>query len=160
MDIYNENVMEQQDELTDKYLIFSLNEELYGIEIKNVVEIVGILKITDVPDVPKYIKGIINLRGKIIPVIDLRLKFGKEFKEYNDRTCIIIVNISEITAGLIVDGVKEVITIDPKGIVPLPQISESKDKFVKGIEKSTNEVKLLLDPEMLLDKEKDLDNIL
>mgnify|MGYP000971014982 FL=1 len=97
--------------------------------------------------------GIINLRGKIIPVMDVRLRFKKELLEYNDRTCIIVIQIEDISVGLIVDGVSEVIDIPDCEIVEPPEISKIKNKFIKGIGKVQNDVKLLLDCDKLLNNE-------
>jgi len=96
-----ENVLEyEEDTQKGKYLTFIIGKEVYGIEIKYVMEIIGMQQITEVPELPEYIKGIINLRGKIIPVLDVRLRFKKEPMEYNDRTCIIVVDIKDVSVGL------------------------------------------------------------
>ncbi len=102
---------EQEDTQKGKYLTFFLDQEAYGIDIRYVTEIIGIQPITAVPEVPAYVRGIINLRGKIIPVLDVRLKFHKETVPYNDRTCIIVVEIQEMPVGLIVDHVADVSAI-------------------------------------------------
>src|SRR3990172_5823963 len=103
--------IEEIDEDTQegKYLTFTMGKEEYGIEIHNVTEIIGIQSITDLPDTPDFVKGVINLRGKVIPVLDVRLRFKMEEKAYNDRTCIIVVNIRNMSVGLIVDTVSEVL---------------------------------------------------
>lgn len=143
-----------EDTQKGKYLTFALGEEDYGIEIRFVTEIIGIQQITKVPELPDYIKGIINLRGKIIPVMDVRLRFKKEAKEYNDRTCIIVIDIKDISIGLIVDTVAEVISISDGEIVPPPDSKTGfHNKYIKGIGKVSNEVKLLLDCEKLLNDE-------
>lgn len=143
----------EEDNQVDKFLTFVLENEVYGIDIKHVTEIIGIQQITEVPEVPDYIQGIINLRGKIIPVMDVRLRFKKEFKEYNDRTCIIVIDVKEISVGLIVDSVSEVLMIAPEEIVLPPEISQGANKYVMGIGKVGNEVKLLLDCDKLLHEE-------
>lgn len=151
------NLMEEEDTQKGRYLIFSIDNESYGIEIKYVTEIIGIQTITEVPELPDYIKGIINLRGKIIPVMDVRLRFKKDPKEYTDRTCIIVVDIMGMSVGLIVDGVTEVVTISD--ISELPQMNKrSQNRYVKNIGKIGNEVRLLLDCEKLLTDE-DIDNL-
>lgn len=109
-------IVKEEDTQSGKYLTFPLGNEVFGIEIKYITEIIGIQTITIVPEVPKYVKGIINLRGKIIPVVDVRLKFNKEEAEYNDRTCIIVIDIKDITIGLIVDCVSEVVDITDENI--------------------------------------------
>ncbi|SHI68682.1 chemotaxis protein CheW [Lutispora thermophila] len=145
----DQNIMEK-DTLGDRFLTFQLDKEVYGIEIRNVTEIIGIQAITEVPELPDYIRGIINLRGKIIPVMDVRLRFKKNFREYNDRTCVIVVNIHEQTIGLVVDSVSEVISIPETEIVAPPEVGKEGNKYIKGIGKQGNEVKLLLDCEKLL----------
>jgi purine-binding chemotaxis protein CheW len=144
---------DEEDTQKDKYLTFWLGKETYGIDIRVVIEIIGIQPITDVPEVPPYVKGIINLRGKIIPVIDMRLRFKREFKEYNDRTCIIVIEVNEIHIGLIVDGVSEVITIEEENVVPPPDLKSSQNKYIRGIGKSEGAVTLLLDWNRLFSEE-------
>jgi len=143
-----------EDTQKGKFLTFSVVREAYGIEIKFVTEIIGIQDITEVPELPNYVKGIINLRGKIIPVIDVRLRFKKQPKEYNDRTCIVVIEIKDISIGLIVDNVAEVINIDDNNIVPPPDIKTGfHNRYVRGIGKVGNEVKLLLDCDKLLNED-------
>ena len=148
-----DDLIEEEDTQKNKYLTFTLEDEFYGIEIKYVIEIIGIQPISEIPELPEYIMGIINLRGKIIPVMDVRLRFKKEPLEYNDRTCIIVIQIEDISVGLIVDGVSEVIDIPDCEIVEPPEISKIKNKFIKGIGKVQNDVKLLLDCDKLLNNE-------
>lgn len=141
----------EEDTQKGKFLTFLLGKEDFGIEIKYVTEIIGIQSITEVPELPAYINGIINLRGKIIPVMDVRLRFGKPTREYDDRTCIVVIDISDISIGLIVDRVSEVLDIPESEIVPPPRLNkESHHRYIKGIGKVGNEVKLLLDCEKLL----------
>ena len=155
-----ELTMLEQEEDTQKgrFLTFVLSNELYGIEIRHVTEIIGIQPITEVPELPDYIRGIINLRGKIIPVMDVRLRFKKPFREYNDRTCVIVIDIKDVFLGLIVDRVSEVISIPETEIVSPPEISKSGNKYIKGIGKVGNEVKLLLDCDKLLSDD-EVDNL-
>ena len=145
--------LEEDDETEEgKFLTFTLGNEAYGLEIIYVTEIIGIQKITEVPELPEYVIGIMSLRGQIIPVMDVRLRFEKPFKEYDERTCVIVVDISDITVGLIVDGVAEVVTIQEEDIMPHPDLSEGDNRqFVKGIGKIGKDVKLLLDIHKLLD---------
>ena len=144
----------EEDTQKGKFLTFSLGEEFYGIEIRYVTEIIGIQPVTEIPELPEYVKGIINLRGKIIPVMDVRLRFKKTFREYNDRTCVIVVDIKDTSIGLIVDSVSEVITIAEDNIVPPPGLSSGfQNKYIKGIGKVGNDVKLILDCEMLIREE-------
>lgn len=152
----------EEDTQKDKYLTFALGAEEYGIEIRHVTEIVGIQAITEVPELPVYVKGIMNLRGKIIPVIDVRLRFKKETKEYNDRTCTIVIEVKDIAVGLIVDNVAEVLSITEENIVPPPNLTNSyQQKYIKGIGKVGNNVKLILDCDKLLsdDEVENLSNI-
>lgn len=137
-----------------QYLIFNLDTDYYGIDIKNVTEIIGIEKITPVPELPDYVKGIISLRGKIIPVIDVRTRFKMSEIEYNDRTCVIIVDLKGIAVGLIVDGVSEVLSFSENDIVPPPGIgSNERNKYLMGIGKVGSEVRLLIDCDELLNDE-------
>lgn len=146
----------EEDTLKDKYLIFTIDKEKYGIEIKYVIEIIGIQTITKIPELNNYIKGIINLRGKIIPVIDVRLRFKKTAMEYDDRTCIIVVDVGELTVGLIVDRVSEVINISEEQIAPLPETSSNaRNKYINGIGKIGESVRLLIDCNKLLNDDKD-----
>lgn len=141
----------EEDTQKGKFLTFSMGNEMYGIEIRYVTEIIGIQTITEVPELPQYIRGIINLRGKIIPVMDVRLRFRKPFKEYNDRTCVIVIDIKDASIGLIVDSVSEVLSIPDGDIVPPPEVNKgSGSRYIKGIGKVENDVKLLLDCEKLL----------
>lgn len=146
----NTNTLEE-DTQKGRYLTFSLGNESYGIEIHYVTEIIGLQTITEVPELPDYIRGIINLRGKIIPVMDIRLRFKKEAKQYNDRTCVIVVDIHEVSIGLIVDSVSEVLTIPEQDIVDPPQMNKAlNNRYIKKIGKIGTDVKLLLDCEKLL----------
>ncbi|MFZ5351660.1 MAG: chemotaxis protein CheW [Bacillota bacterium] len=155
------NVNDQWDVLEEdtqkgKFLKFSLGKESYGIEILYVTEIIGLQPITELPELPEYIRGIINLRGKIIPVMDVRLRFSKQYREYNDRTCVIVVDIQSVSVGLIVDSVAEVINISDENIVLPPEIGNSfNNKYIKNLGKTENEVILILDCDKLL-KEEDI----
>ncbi|MBJ6360303.1 chemotaxis protein CheW [Paenibacillus sp. GCM10012307] len=151
--MYNRLDQEEQhedDAQKDKYLTFALGDEEYGIEIAHVTEIIGIQSITEVPQLPEFMMGIINLRGKIIPVMDVRLRFRKRFRDYNDRTCIIVINIKELSIGLIVDRVAEVISIPRSDIVPPPDMKQEGSRYIQGIGKVGEQVKLLLDCDELL----------
>jgi purine-binding chemotaxis protein CheW len=152
---------DEEDTLKGRFLTFILGKESYGIEIKYVTEIIGLQPITEVPELPDYIRGIINLRGQIIPVMDVRQRFKKPFMEYNDRTCVVVIDIGDISIGLIVDSVSEVLSISESEIVPPPEIHKTGNKFIKGIGKVGNEVKILLDCNKLLNEEvvEDLTNI-
>ncbi|WP_054694609.1 chemotaxis protein CheW [Syntrophomonas palmitatica] len=150
-DIMDPDELDIEDTMKGKYLVFMVDKEEYGIEIKFVTEIIGIQSITPIPDLPEYIKGVINLRGKIIPVMDIRLRFGKEARSYDDRTCVIVVDKDNISVGLVVDSVSEVTSISDEEISPPPRLNKSFHKYIKGIGKSANEVKLLLDCERIVE---------
>jgi len=136
----------------DLYLTFHIGNEDFGIDIEHVIEIIGIQKITEVPDMPYHIQGVINLRGKVISVMDVRLRFGMEKREYDDRTCVIVVNVAEDTVGLIVDRVNEVVEISNDQIQPVPQLQQN-EEYIKGLGKLGTEVKILIDVEQLIGKE-------
>ena len=141
-----------EDTMKNRYLTFPILDELYGIEIKYVTQIVGIQRITVMPEMPHFMKGIINLRGQIIPVIDMRIRFGKPEKEYDDRTCVIIIDFDKLRLGLITDSVSEVMTILDSNIEPLPSFSVSKG-YIKGIGKVANNVVLLVNCDKLLSED-------
>lgn len=142
---------DEEDTQQDKFLTFFIGQEEYGIDIKYVTEIIGVQKITEVPDMPNYIKGVINLRGKVIPVMDVRLRFGMEERDYDDRTCIIVINVEEQAVGLIVDRVSEVLDIPAGDIEPPPQLQRgNKGMLLMGMGKVDDGVKILLDAQKLL----------
>ncbi len=144
----------QEDTQQGLFLSLSLGEEIFALEIKYVTEIVGVQPITPIPEVPEYVKGVINLRGKIIPVIDMRLKFRKPPIEYTDRTCIIVVDIEEMSVGLIVDNVVEVVTIPAGSIVPPPDSRTGiQNRYLKGIGMVDSKVILLLESSKILSEE-------
>ena len=158
----NESLVEWDDEddedtLANKYLCFKLSNEEYGIAIRHIIEIIELQKITEVPDMPGFVRGVINLRGKVIPVIDLRLRFHILEREYDDRTCIIVIHIDETLIGLIVDTVDEVLLISGDNIEEAPKFSSTstKDRYVEGLAKVGETVKIILDVEKIL-YEKDL----
>ena len=145
---------QEEDTQKGRFLTFKLGEESFGLEIRYVTEIVGIQPITQIPEVPKYVKGIINLRGKVISVIDVRIKFKKEPIEYDERTCIVVIEIDDISIGLIVDNVSEVVTINDDDIAPPPSYKTGfQNKYIKGVGKSKDGVELLLDCNKLLTNE-------
>jgi purine-binding chemotaxis protein CheW len=139
-----------------KYLTFALGKEEFGIEIIKVREIIGYMTITAVPQMPDYVKGVINLRGQVIPVIDLRSRFGMEDKEITDQTCIIVVDIHQsdrsFFAGLVVDHVQEVLNIEKGNIDDAPQFgTDVNTDFLLGIGKAGSAIKLLLDIDRVLE---------
>jgi len=141
----------EEDTQKDRFLSFRIREEDYGIEIRFVTEIIVMHKITVVPDTPPFIKGVINLRGKVIPVMDVRERFKMETRDYDDRTCIIVVDVDEITLGLIVDTVNEVVDI-PETQIDAPPATHSgiESNYIKGMGKVGKKVKILLDVERVL----------
>ncbi len=154
----NEEFLETDEDIefqNNKFLLFRLGEEVYGINIMSVTDIIEIQKITEVPEMPNYIRGVINLRGQVIPVMDLRLRFRMEFREYDDRTCIIIVSINDNPLGFIVDTVSEVQDIAQKHIDPAPSFKSdsSKDDYILGLGKIEDEVRILLDVEKIARQE-------
>lgn len=147
----NEN---SEDTLKGRYLTFIIDKETFGIEIRFVMEIVGIQTITEMPEMPDFMKGIINLRGKIIPVMDIRIRFGKIPREYDDRTCVIVIDFKGTSVGFIVDSVSEVLTIQEAEITDRPTLSTGESRgFINKIGKSAHSVILLLDCGKLLDAE-------
>ena len=146
-----DQVENEEDTQEGKYLTFRIGKEEYGIEIRYVTEIIGIQKITDLPDTPDFVKGVINLRGKVIPVIDVRLRFSLEERDYDERTCIIVVNINGTSVGLIVDSVSEVLDI-PAGDIELPpKVNKGAgSRYIQGLGKVGESVKILLNIHRLL----------
>lgn len=147
--------VEEDEAPKDQYLIFSVDDEYFGIDINYVIEIISMEPITKVPDLPEYIKGVINLRGLIVPVMDVSLKFEKSTGEYTDRTCIIVVEIDNIHMGLIIDEVLEVINIEGEEIMPLPKGGKESitNRFVWGMVKVEGSVRMLLEAKKLVEKE-------
>ncbi|RPF48730.1 purine-binding chemotaxis protein CheW [Hydrogenoanaerobacterium saccharovorans] len=144
----NINASTALDDLMGRFLTFYIGDTIYGVELLHVLEIISIQAITSVPKVPNYIKGIINLRGKIVPVVDVRLKLGKEEREYDERTCIIVVSIDEMSVGLIVDRVSEVVDIDNVGLSAPPELSSSStNQYLSSIAKIEDKVILNIDLE-------------
>ncbi len=148
-----ENNVTFEDTMKGKFLTFSLDDENYGLDICYVTEIVGIQPITLVPELPEFVKGIINLRGEIIPVMDARLKFKKDELSYNDRTCIVVIEVEQLLIGIIVDAVRDVLTIPEDSIVPPPIIGVNGRKYIKSIAKHDNKVILVIDCEALLNED-------
>lgn len=145
------NTIEAEDTQQGKYLTFQIGDEIYGIEISAVVEILNIQAITFVPLVPEYVKGIINLRGKVVPVLDVRLKFKKSARNYDERTCIIILEIHDIMIGIIIDRICDVLNIDDKQIVDLPSLKTVEHSvFVRNIANVSDKAILILNSEKFI----------
>ncbi len=142
---------DEEDAMANRYLLFHVAKEDYGIGIEHVIEIIGLQKVTEVPDMPEYVRGVINLRGQVIPVVDIRLRFGIEPREYTDRTCVIVVRLNEMNIGIIVDGMAEVQEIKEDMISPPSPIQKSvASKYVEGMGRVGEDVKILLDVNKLL----------
>jgi len=141
--------------LAGKYLTFAISEEEYGLPVLKVREIIKMMSITKVPQAPQHVRGVINLRGKVIPVIDVRLKFGFASQDYTERTCIIVVDVTlpagPVMMGIIVDQVSEVLSITPEEIEPTPEFGEHVEtSYMKGMAKVKGKVKILLDLDQVL----------
>jgi purine-binding chemotaxis protein CheW len=146
------------DQRAGKYLSFRLAKEEFAIDVLSVREIMGLQDVTAVPQTPTYVKGVINLRGKVIPVIDLRVKFGLPEAEYTHRTCIIVVQIDTVAGrllmGSIVDGVSEVLTLQPADIEDTPDFGDgARVPYLLGMAKIKGKVKILLDINMVLNSQ-------
>ncbi len=138
-----------------KYLTFSMQNEEYGISILKIKEIIGMMPVTPVPQTPEFVKGVINLRGKVIPVVDLRLRFEMEAIDYTERTCIIVVEIESLAGivmiGIVVDAVSEVLNIKGEDIEDTPAFGKGLDtNFILGMAKMEGGVKTLLDIDRVL----------
>ncbi len=141
-----------------KYLTFTLEKEEYGISILKIKEIIGMMSITTVPQTPDFVKGVINLRGKVIPVVDLRLKFQMEGIDYTERTCIIVVEITgqagTVMTGIVVDAVSEVLSIKGEDIEETPTFgTKLNTEYILGMAKMEGGVKILLDIDSVLNAE-------
>jgi purine-binding chemotaxis protein CheW len=138
-------------ELGGKYLTFFLGREEYGLEILKVQEIIGMMDITPVPGTPSYVRGVLNLRGKVIPIVDLRLKFGMEASAQTDETCTIVVQARGVQMGTVVDKVSEVLNIAGSDIEDAPSFgAHLTTDYLLGIGKSDGKVRLLLDIDKVL----------
>jgi purine-binding chemotaxis protein CheW len=151
------DILEDMDAQKDKYLTFNIATEEYAIAITYVTEIIGMLNITEVPQTPIYIKGVINLRGKVIPVMDIRLRFQMEARDYDERTCVIVVNINENTVGLVVDTVSEVLDIPAANVEISGQFSNSEgNNFICGMGKVDEKINMIVDINALLFRESEM----
>ena len=140
--------------LKNQYLTFWADGQLFGVSIVNVMQIIRTQKIVEIPDYPPYAKGIINLRGSIVPILDIRMRLGKPQVEYSERTCIVIIEVREKLYGIAVDLVNEVMEILPENISPPPQMDgESVSEYLSGITKLDEKVVMVLDCSSLLKEE-------
>jgi purine-binding chemotaxis protein CheW len=159
----NDNAAAQSDARAGKYLTFELSNEEFGIRVLKVREIMGIQEITAVPQTPAHIKGVINLRGKVVPVVDLRLKFGLAAADYTQRTCIIVTQVNgepgAVLMGIVVDGVSEVLNLTGAEIEDTPDFGEAlAGGYLLGMAKVKGKVKILLDIDRVLSTQ-DLHNL-
>lgn len=135
-----------------KYLTFEIDKRTFAFPIKDVLEIIEVQEAMPVPEFPEYVKGIINTKGRVIPVIDVRLRFQMEEKEYTERTCIIVVSISSVEIGFIVDTVRAVMEIEEEMLAPPPAITTDKvTRYINGVVKYENELIIILDAKKMLD---------
>lgn len=154
------NDEDRYEEEKKQYMTFRSCDEVYGISLENVSEIIGLQQFTAIPETEDYIRGLINLRGKVIPVVDVRIRFGKEQLEYTDRTSVIVIQVKDTVLGLIVDGIEGVVEIGESGVSAPPSVStieQQAQKFVFGIGRVNGEVKLLLDAEKLINDSEEED---
>ena len=135
-----------QDDLTGRYLTFYIDDVVYSLPLNHVIEIIGIQNITHIPGVPPYVKGIVNLRGKVVPISDVRLKFGQPERAYDDKTCIVVVLINDMNIGLIVDSVADVVALDKIDMAP-PSHTERRvgESFLDSISSLNDKVILNID---------------
>ena len=157
--------LDEEEVVTEKkkqYMTFRSCDEVYGLSLENVSEIIGLQQFTAIPETEDYIRGLINLRGKVIPVVDVRIRFGREQLEYTDRTSVIVIQVKGTVLGLIVDGIEGVVEIGDDDVSAPPSVStieKQAQKFVFGIGRVNGEVKLLLDAEKLInDSEEEEDD--
>ncbi len=148
----------QEQEIGGKFLTFFLEDEEYGIEILKVQEIIGMMSVTPVPRTPSFVRGVINLRGNVMPIIDLRLKFGMPAIAQTEETCIIVVRAQGVEMGIIVDKVSEVLDIATEEIDPVPSFGATVDTaYILGIGKAAGNVKLLLHIDKVLSTDEVVD---
>ena len=136
---------EEENTMENKYLTFSIGQEVYGIPIEHIIEIIGVQTITKVPDMEEHVKGVINLRGQVIPVIDVRTRFGIEFREFDDRTCIMVTRLKGVSIGLIVDTVEEVRDIIPEQISNAPTVATYQNGiYIDGIAQCEDDLVIII----------------
>ncbi len=149
------SVKAETDEMENMYLNFIVGGDVYGIDIRYVIQIVGMQEVRAMPDTPHGMKGYINLRGRVIPVVSMRLRFGKMEEEYSDRNCIVVVMVGEREMGVIVDAIQETIIIGPEKISPQPTVGKSEEvPYVKGVAQLPNDrTAVLIHVQKLFDEE-------
>ena len=137
---------------SEKYLTFLVDNQYFALPIRDVTEIITTQTVTQMPEFPVYVKGIINLRGKIVPLVDIRLRFHKAEREYDEHTSVVVVSIDGIDVGFIVDAVDEVLDIDNADVSPAPRMGETSSRYITGVGKVGEKIVLLLDSSRLLNE--------
>jgi len=154
MDIFGAADNEEEFEEKDKYLVFIIDNESYGVNIKYVIEIVGLCSITPVPDYPDYAQGVMELRGEVIPVIDPRIIFKKPKQELNERICCVIIEYNESKYAYLVDSVSEITDFGENDITDPPKISDNYiHRFIVGVSRLNNKIVMVLDPTKMFNAE-------
>jgi purine-binding chemotaxis protein CheW len=153
-ELRTEDLLNPDDDISMKYLTFRIGDQFYGISIENVISIVQVEAATPLPELPYYAKGIINLRGRVVPLIDVNLRFGRPEPEYNDRTCIIIIDIGGVHVGFIVEAVEEVKDVEESQISQPPRFTGGlENRYVTGVYKAKDRMILLLNSRLLFSDE-------
>lgn len=146
---------DDEDTQKDRFLTFKIGKEEYAVEISCVIEVIGMQKITHVPDMPEFVKGVINLRGQVIPITDIRMRFGLPAREYDDRTCIVVVTVEDTYVGIVVDTVSDVLDMPEETVAPPPKINQKPgSRYIQGLGKVGEDVKIILDVVKLLYEER------
>ena len=133
------------EELSNRYLLFRIDEAYYGLSLTSVREIIQVPKITDIPGTPEYVKGIINLRGGVVPVIDVRLKFAMPERDYDSQTCIVVLDVHDTSVGLIVDRVSEVVTVEQSQLVAPPDMGDVVSNYLDSVSEIDDKIVLNID---------------
>lgn len=153
-DLLANGIQNSEDDISMKYLTFKIGGQFYGVSIENVISIIQIEPATPLPELPYYAKGIINLRGRVVPLVDVNLRFGRAEPEYDERTCIIIVDIDGVYVGFIVESVEEVKDVEDSRVSPPPRFSSGmENRYITGVYKDNNQMILLLNSRLLFSDE-------
>ncbi len=153
MDLYNDEQEDDVDLQHMKFLTFILDNRTFALPIKDVIEIIEVQDAMPVPEFPDYVKGIINTKGRVVPVIDMRLRFQLEEAEYTERTCIVICSICSVEIGFVVDTVKAVISLEEDMMAPPPAITTDKvTRYITGVAKYEDDLVIILDAKKILDE--------
>lgn len=140
-----EETIEEKNDLNDRYLLFCIADTLYGVSLALVLEIIQIQSITTLPYMDSYVKGIINLRGKVVPVVDVRTKIKLPEKPYDSETCIVVVEIQNMHIGLIVDSVCEVVTVESDQLATPPDVGDTTSRYLSSVSEAGGRVILNID---------------